>query len=82
MTQAVAGGVFVEIDGITFQSIYGGGRSDVAMALARPTCRYSGFECEIPTPALASGEHVLSLKIFTNDQNHFTNLKKCISGLM
>ena len=71
MTQAVAGGVFVEIDGTTLQSIYGGDRPDVAMALARPTCRYSGFECEIPATALASGEHVLSLMILTNDQKSF-----------
>ena len=43
----------------------------MAKALARPTCRYSGFECEIPATALALGEHVLSLKIFTNDQKSY-----------
>jgi len=69
--QSVAGGAFFEIDGITFPTVYGMDRPDVAKALARPTCRYSGFECEIPTTALALGEHVLSLKIFTNDQKSY-----------
>ena len=69
--ESVAGGVIIDIDGLTYQAFYGAERSDVSMALARPTCRYCGFKCEIPATALASGEHVLSLRILTNDQKSY-----------
>ena len=70
-SQSVSGGVFIVIDGAAYQSLYGVDRPDVAKALALPTCRQSGFECEIPTTTLALGEHVLSLRILTNDQKSY-----------
>ena len=69
-TKSLAGGVYIDFDGKIFPSVYGLDRVDVAQAFALPY-RYSGFECAIPVAEIGQGQHVLSIKILTNDQQEY-----------
>ena len=62
-----AGGVIISIDGKDYKAVYGIERPDVANTHHNTHYRYSGFECRIPSSAIADGNHFLSIKILTND---------------
>ena len=63
-----AGSVKVDIDGKLFPTTYGLNRPDVANAYEVPAYRFSGFQTMIPVADIGKGEHLMSLKIFTNNK--------------
>jgi hypothetical protein len=72
-----AGGVFIDIDGKMFPTLFGRNRPDVAEFFNNPEYQYSGYMGEIPASEVGKGHHTLSLKILTNDRKAYydTNLK-------
>ena len=71
LMKSLAGGVIVELDGRDYKAQYGIEREDVAIAFSLPACRNAGFECEILGIGILPGEHVLRLKVLTNDQQSY-----------
>ena len=71
LSNSLAGGVIVELDGKEYRAQYGIEREDVAIAFSLPACRNAGFECEILGIGILPGEHVLRLKVLTNDQQSY-----------
>lgn len=71
LSNSLAGGVIVELDGKEYRAQYGIEREDVAIAFSLPACRNAGFECEILEAGIMPGEHVLRLKVLTNDQKSY-----------
>ena len=67
----VAGGVQIDIDGKLYPAIYGQDRNDVATYFKIPNYRYSGYWVSIPTDKIGIGEHILTLKILTNDRTGY-----------
>jgi len=63
-----AGSVEVNVDGKLFPTTYGLDRPDVAKAYEVPAYRFTGFKAMIPAADIGLGEHLMSLKIFTNDK--------------
>jgi len=63
-----AGSVEVNIDGKLFPTTYGLDRPDVAKAYEVPAYRFTGFQAMIPVADIGRGEHLMSLKIFTNNK--------------
>lgn len=72
-----AGGVFIDIDGKMFPTLFGRNRPDVAEFFNVPEYQYSGYLGEIPASEVGKGHHTLSLKILTNNKKAYydTNLK-------
>jgi len=67
-----AGSVEVNIDGKLFPATYGLDRPDVAKSYDIPAYRFSGFQTMIPVADIGKGEHILSLKVFTNNnKDHY-----------
>ena len=73
-----AGSVEVNIDSKLFPTTYGLDRPDVANAYKVPAYRFSGFQTMIPVADIGRGEHLLSLKIFTNNKKDFYPVGKSI----
>jgi hypothetical protein len=59
----VAGGVYIDIDGQTYQARYGIARPDVASALQNPRYSTSGFDAELPIGDLEPGPHAIALRV-------------------
>jgi len=66
-----AGGVEINIDGKLYPATYGLDRPDVAKAYNIPAYGFSGFTASIPVSEIGKGEHLLALKIFTNDKKAY-----------
>lgn len=66
-----AGSVEVNIDGKLFPAAYGLDRPDVANSFNIPAYRFSGFQTMIPVADIGRGEHLLSLKVFTNNKKDY-----------
>ena len=65
---ALAGGVFVSIDGShEVLADYGGNRPDVATHYGVPAYQHSAFSVRVPTTDLAFGNHTLIMKIVANN---------------
>jgi hypothetical protein len=58
----------VNIDGKLFPTTSGLDRPDVANAYKVPAYRFTGFQTMIPVADIGKGEHLMSLKIFTNNK--------------
>ena len=67
----IAGGVYVDIDGQLYPTIYGKEREDIARYFDMPAYRYSGFQTSLLTSHLRKGEHELSIKILTHNQTAY-----------
>jgi hypothetical protein len=71
-SKLLAGNVEVNIDGKLFPTIYGLDRPDVAKAYNIKAYEFSGFNALIPITKIGKGEHILSLKVFTNNnKDHY-----------
>ena len=66
-----AGSVEVNIDGKLFSTTYGLDRPDVAKAYEVPAYRFTGFQTMIPVAEIGRGEHLMSIKIFTNNKKAY-----------
>jgi phosphoglycerol transferase len=63
--------VDVVLDGAPFPSLYGSDRADVAEHFKRPAYQASGFAAEIPMEALSKGQHTLTVRVVSADQQCF-----------
>jgi len=66
-----AGGVYIDIDGKFYPSLYGFNRADVAEAYHVSSYQYSGFEGDILVSEIGNGLHKLSLKILTKNKKSY-----------
>jgi len=72
-----AGGVYVEVDGKRFPAFYGRSRTMGTPKSKRdelripPLYEFTGFEVEIPTSEIGTGEHQLSVVVVTNDREGY-----------
>lgn len=66
-----AAGVVVMVDNLPFVATYGGERPDIAAALNNPAFVNSQFYVEIPTTALASGLHDVTVRVVASDRSGY-----------
>jgi hypothetical protein len=74
VSKAVAGGVYVDIDGDIYPAFYGTDRRDVADYFKLAGYRHCGFEAAIQH--LETGSHVLSLLILTSNRRGYYRPKQ------
>jgi hypothetical protein len=67
----VAGGVYLEIDGLIAPTVYGVSRLDVARFFKNPGYENSGFKGTIPVERIGKGRHILAIKILTKDKKAY-----------
>ena len=68
----VASAVFITIDGrIDIPTLYGLDRQDVANYFKNSNFRFSGYIATFSSSILSEGEHIISLKIVSEDGVHY-----------
>lgn len=67
----VAGGVFLEVDGVLYPTYYGWYREDAPEQFHDPRLRGCGFLRYFPDTLLAFGRHKMRVKVLTKDRTAF-----------
>lgn len=64
----VAGGVFLDIDGVLYPAFYGDPRDDIAAALKNPRLRSCGFRRFFSPKLFDRGPHRLTVRVLSKDR--------------
>lgn len=68
------GGVYLDIDGVSYPVYYGMRRDDAVEALHNSAARYSGFKREFSPRQLPAGMHRVGLKVLAKDRGSFLQI--------
>ncbi len=78
-TDTIASGVYIEINGKPYQTIYGMERKDVAEHFSKEEYTYCGFYTRIPVSNLKEGENKLSFMVVDQSKKKLFNCEQELS---
>ena len=80
--QKLASDVIIEIDGKDYKATLGTERPDVAKFQNNAAYKSSGWKIEIPTSVIGKGEHILTLKIVSDNHLSYFDTKYSLTFLI